>query len=213
MAYPIRNGALYNFVMNYSGVVASDKPFEVVPIEELRQRFKHWDERVMRLINIVPECTKWQIAEADKLATWISKSGKVVLIGDASHAMFPYMSQGAAMAVEDAAAISECIKVAKSAADFPFLMKEYEKIRRDRCYIIRDEAQRHGEAWKLEDGPEQEKRDRLMSLQRANGDHEVENPNKWSDPKFSQWLFGYDSYQVVSSCEAPDPLANVADIF
>ena len=34
-----------------------------------------------------------QNAEIEKIETWISTSGKVVLMGDAAHAMVPYMAQ------------------------------------------------------------------------------------------------------------------------
>lgn len=202
MAYPIRNGELYNFVMNHPGTVSPGKTFEPVPIDEIRWRFKSWDPIVLRLINLVPECSKWLIAElGERLNTWVSQSGKVVLIGDASHAMLPYMSQGAAMAVEDAAVLAECISRAQNVDALSRLLKEYEKIRSERCYTIREGAREHGEIWKLPDGPEQEKRDRLMGAQASNGDadrDELENPNKWSDKKFSHWLFGYDAYEVVS---------------
>ncbi len=38
---------------------------------------------------------------------WID--GNVTLLGDACHPMTPYMAQGAAMAIEDAAVLSRCL--------------------------------------------------------------------------------------------------------
>ena len=38
----------------------------------------------------------------------------VTLLGDACHPMTPYMAQGAAMAIEDAAVLSRCLEGAES---------------------------------------------------------------------------------------------------
>jgi 6-hydroxynicotinate 3-monooxygenase len=39
--------------------------------------------------------------------TW--SKGRLVLLGDACHAMMPYMASGAAMAMEDAAVLARCL--------------------------------------------------------------------------------------------------------
>lgn len=51
------------------------------------------------------------------LDTWLSPSSKLVLLGDAAHAMVPYMSQGAAMAVEDGAALAVALSKLTSTPD------------------------------------------------------------------------------------------------
>jgi salicylate hydroxylase/6-hydroxynicotinate 3-monooxygenase len=45
--------------------------------------------------------------DRDALERWAD--GKVTLLGDACHPMTPYMAQGAAMAIEDAAVLSRCL--------------------------------------------------------------------------------------------------------
>ena len=35
--------------------------------------------------------------------------GPVTLLGDAAHPMLPYLAQGAAMAIEDAAVLAQCL--------------------------------------------------------------------------------------------------------
>lgn len=199
MSYPVRNGLLYNFVMCHPGSVTTGKPNEFTPLDEMRERYKDWDPLLTRLINLVPECLKWQNAEIEKLDTWVSKSGRVVLIGDSSHGMVPYMAQGAAMAVEDGIALAECLARAKSTSEIPALMRFFEDLRRERCYIILDGARGNGGVWHLADGPEQQKRDERMRLGStakvvaANPD----NPNKWSDPKFQPWMFAHDAFEHV----------------
>ena len=55
----------------------------------------------------MPGCHKWAILEREPLPTW--SDGRVVLLGDACHPMTPYMAQGAATAMEDAAILTRCL--------------------------------------------------------------------------------------------------------
>lgn len=199
MAYPIRNGSLYNFVMCHPGSVPVGKPNEPASLDSMRERYKDWDPIITKLINIVPQCLKWQNAEIEKFTSWSSPSGKVVLIGDASHGMVPYMAQGAAMAVEDGVMLATCLSRARSQADLPELMKHFVEMRRDRCYVILDAARNNGAIWHLADGPEQEQRDKGMRAGPKPAAAPTEgNPNRWSDPKFQPWMFGYDAGAEVS---------------
>ncbi|KAJ5626407.1 hypothetical protein N7510_002716 [Penicillium lagena] len=199
MAYPIRNGALYNFVMCHPGSVPVGKPNERASLDDMNERYKTWDPVICKLIALVPQCLKWQNAEIEKLETWVSKSGKVVLIGDSSHAMVPYMAQGAAMAVEDAVTLAECLDRVFEQAQIPDMMRQFQDIRLDRCYLILDGARNNGGVWHLPDGPAQQERDKKMGEppkqpeQQSKAADTAENPNKWSDPKFQPWMFGYDA--------------------
>jgi salicylate hydroxylase len=93
MAYPIRQGTLYNFVMCHPGSVAVGKQNEPASLDDMKTKYATWDPVLTRIIERVPQCLKWQNAEIEKIETWCSKSGRVVLMGDAAHAMVPYMAQ------------------------------------------------------------------------------------------------------------------------
>ena len=60
------------------------------------------------VLDACPDCHKWAILERDPLPTW--SQGRVVLIGDACHPMTPYMAQGAATSIEDAAVLARCLE-------------------------------------------------------------------------------------------------------
>jgi salicylate hydroxylase len=53
--------------------------------------FETWDPLLVLVLKKVTECLKWNLADLPLLDTWRSKSGKVVLIGDASHATLPFV--------------------------------------------------------------------------------------------------------------------------
>src|SRR5262249_30046322 len=63
------------------------------------------------------------------LARW--GKGAVTLLGDAAHPMLPYLAQGAAMAIEDAAVIAQ--RLADTRDDPAGAMRRYERHRRARA--------------------------------------------------------------------------------
>jgi salicylate hydroxylase/6-hydroxynicotinate 3-monooxygenase len=86
---------------------------------------------VQRLLAACPQVHKWALFERDPLPRW--SEGPVVLLGDACHPMTPYMAQGAANALEDAAVLSRCL--AESAGPAPAFAR-YEATRRERTARI-----------------------------------------------------------------------------
>lgn len=76
-------------------------------VGELRKAFAGFDRQVERVLEACPDVHKWAIVDRESLDRWAD--GKVTLLGDACHPMTPYMAQGAAMAIEDAAVLSRCL--------------------------------------------------------------------------------------------------------
>lgn len=76
---------------------------------------------------------KWPLLSGKPLRTWVASSGKLLIIGDAAHAMVPYMSQGAAMAVEDGAALGDILSVVEDGTQIPAALRVFEKVRMKRA--------------------------------------------------------------------------------
>jgi salicylate hydroxylase/6-hydroxynicotinate 3-monooxygenase len=76
-------------------------------IRELRASFRGFHPQVGHVLAACPDVHKWAIVDRDSLEHWAN--GNVTLLGDACHPMTPYMAQGAAMAIEDAAVLSRCL--------------------------------------------------------------------------------------------------------
>jgi len=76
-------------------------------VKELRAAFAGFSHEVERVLAACPDVHKWAILDRDSLPRWAD--GNVTLLGDACHPMTPYMAQGAAMAIEDAAVLSRCL--------------------------------------------------------------------------------------------------------
>ena len=76
-------------------------------MEEVRRALAGFHGDVQRVLAASPSVHKWALFERDPLPRWAD--GPVVLLGDACHPMTPYMAQGAANALEDAAVLSRCL--------------------------------------------------------------------------------------------------------
>jgi len=50
--------------------------------------------RIIKLINMVDHTLKWPVYTGPILPRWVSRSGRLLILGDAAHVMVPYMSQG-----------------------------------------------------------------------------------------------------------------------
>lgn len=76
-------------------------------VVELRAAFKGFHPQVQAVLEACPSVHKWALVDRDPLPAW--SAGNVTLLGDSCHPMTPYMAQGAAMAIEDAAVLSRCL--------------------------------------------------------------------------------------------------------
>lgn len=102
-------------------------------VEELRAAFVGFHPIVTQVLEACPSVNKWAIFERDPMPTWTK--GNVVLIGDACHPMTPYMAQGAATAMEDAAVLSRCLKSC-GPADVNAAFLRFENARKERTAQI-----------------------------------------------------------------------------
>ena len=91
--YPVKQGDLLNLVWNDHGDGEVGSWNEPADLDDLRERFALFEPPVRRLLDYVQECSKWRVAELPPLSRWTAESGKVVLLGDAAHAMTPHAAQ------------------------------------------------------------------------------------------------------------------------
>src|SRR6202165_1994074 len=100
-------------------------------VKELRKAYEGFHPDVRAVLDACPDCHKWAILEREPLPRW--SDGRVVLLGDACHPMTPYMAQGGATAIEDAAVLARCVE-ADPDSERAFL--RYEQHRRPRTSRI-----------------------------------------------------------------------------
>jgi len=108
-------------------------------LDELRAAYANFHPRVRGLLAACPDVHKWAIVVREPLPSW--SEGNITLLGDACHPMTPYMAQGAATAIEDAAVLSRCLD-GVDADGIPDALRRYENTRKPRtAQIQRTSAQ------------------------------------------------------------------------
>jgi salicylate hydroxylase len=163
-------------------------------VDEIQQRFHDFDPMAKAILSQARDCKSWALAEVPRLPRWRSKSGKVVLIGDAAHGMLQFLAQGAAMATEDAGALAECVKGFGPGGNIPSAMHYYERSRKWRGERVQSQARRNGEFIHMPDGEEQEHRDRKLAGNPLPTDQDVDC-GPLLDPSSTSWLYGHDTIE------------------
>jgi 6-hydroxynicotinate 3-monooxygenase len=87
----------------------SDMSFMPADVDEMRAAFVDFHPDVRRMLAGAPQgsVAKWALFERPPCFEF--GTGRVVLIGDACHPMRPFMSQGAAMALEDSVMLTRAL--------------------------------------------------------------------------------------------------------
>ena len=151
---------------------------------DLLQAFAGWHEQVRHIIEAVDETFIWALFDRVPLPRWTQ--GRVTLLGDACHAMLPFMAQGAAQAIEDGACLAACLStLGLERAEEALLL--YEKLRLPRATRLQELSRLNKTRFHLPDGAEQQARDAEMALR---GDRSI---------AATAWLYAHDAGVV----EAP----------
>jgi 6-hydroxynicotinate 3-monooxygenase len=95
--------------------------------------FEGFHPEVQRVLSACPAVHKWALVDRDPLDRWTDRN--VTLLGDSCHPMTPYMAQGAAMAIEDAAVLSRCLDGVEREA-IPDAFRRHEATRKGRTARI-----------------------------------------------------------------------------
>jgi 2-polyprenyl-6-methoxyphenol hydroxylase-like FAD-dependent oxidoreductase len=116
--------------------------------QDMLDRFREFASPVPEAIEATPEESigRTDIYDLDALPTWVD--GRVVLIGDAAHAITPNRGRGAAEALEDAVALSDCLGDVGSLADGAQVrsaLQEFERRRREPAIKIQKSTRQIGE--------------------------------------------------------------------
>ncbi len=137
--YPVRHSRLLNLVFFARSDEWPDEGW-TIPAQpgELAATYAGWCDEVQAMIaaaETVPHF-RWAINARTALPHWIV-DGRVVLLGDAAHAMTPFLGQGAACAIEDAVVLARAMAL----ADTPEAgLQRYEAARHARASFIQAES-------------------------------------------------------------------------
>jgi salicylate hydroxylase len=136
--YPVKAGALINIVAivrddgHEAGWSAAGRATDLLP------RFERFARAARALIALPDSWQKWALF--DRAPQRIRTQDPVTLLGDAAHPMLPFLAQGGAMAIEDAAVLADCLRQDEDPAR---AFRSYEHARARRVARVQREARRN----------------------------------------------------------------------
>jgi salicylate hydroxylase len=142
--------------------------------------FAEWHAQVRTIIAAAETCFIWALFDRDPLPRW--SVGRTTLLGDACHPMYPFMGQGAAMAIEDGATLASCLRTFSDPAD---ALRHYERLRLPRVTRLQQMSRANKTRFHMRDGPAQQARDSEWA---NSGDR---------SPDTLRWLYQFDTADVV----------------
>lgn len=109
MTYTIGAGKSFNMVLSHPDDSDPSTWDQKNTLSDMRREFHGWDSRyesmgflaivfslmfsrLEKIIGLIEKTIKWPLISGAPLPRWVN--GKVLILGDAAHAMLPYMSQG-----------------------------------------------------------------------------------------------------------------------
>ncbi|MGH2888099.1 MAG: FAD-dependent monooxygenase [Solirubrobacteraceae bacterium] len=128
--YPVRRDELINVVCHYddesyrheSWVSECDRA-------EVLDRYRGWHESLLRIFAAGEVWYKWALYDRDPIPQWTRN--RVTVLGDAAHAMLPYLGQGACQSIEDGCVLASAL--AAESDDPVSALARYERSRRPRA--------------------------------------------------------------------------------
>lgn len=169
----------------------------------LRTLFADFNPITRAYLEKIEHAEKWQIAVGPELDTWRSERGRVVLLGDAAHAMIPHAAQGLSQGIEDGISLAEMLKGVGQERDVGKVTKAWEALRRPRAELFVQRSMNNARVRSLPDGPAQAARDE--QIRRSAGltpkdtaDIEMDMNAEQTSPAFMKWVREYDVVAEVS---------------
>ena len=145
--YTLRGGAIVNCV----GIVATEEWVgegwsTPAPREGILADFAGWHPDVLGLIGLATSSIKWGIFDRTPMPQWLK--GRVTLLGDAAHAMLPFLGMGAAMAIEDGMILARAFEQER---DVTAAFARYEAARKPRTALVHAKSIEQGELTQARD--------------------------------------------------------------
>ena len=163
--------------------------------EELLACFEGWHPNLVRLFERADSVFKWGLFDRDPMQTW--SRGNITLLGDAAHPMLPFLSQGAAMAIEDGYVLAQSL--AAHGIDIASALRDYEAERLPRTSRVQLESRERGRTYHLPSAFAQHKRDLIYKFK------------SYLNPQASgiqaNWVYAYNANDFVPRVDCPVTLA------
>lgn len=169
VTYPLPHRGQVNLAL----FAPQQNPADKGEIAALPRSIAHWP-LLSAIVETASDWTPWPLYT---VATPQWHGGNIGLAGDAAHAMVPFQAQGAAMGIEDAAALAPLL-IGAASADQAF--EKYEEIRQRRAARVARTSATNGRIFHMPK-PFSLARDTVIALQGSRG-----------HLRRLAWIYGYE---------------------
>ena len=113
-------------------------------VDDVRSAYAGWCKLAQDVIDRLPAegVLRWGLFDRPPYDRW--SDGRIVCVGDAVHAMLPYMGQGAAMAIEDAVVLSRALDAED---DLTAALDLFAEVRKPRTDWIQTASRQRADFW------------------------------------------------------------------
>jgi salicylate hydroxylase len=156
--YAIDGGRTINFLAVVRAPEwTADTWMEECEVGDAVDAYAGWHPAVTEMVGATDVGARWALFDLAPLERW--HTDRVVLMGDAAHAMVPHQGQGANQTIEDAIALADCLAADD---DLASALRHYEESRRKRTARVQRWSRRAADLMHLPDGPEIAPRDNVF---------------------------------------------------
>ncbi|KAJ3895187.1 hypothetical protein GG344DRAFT_39221 [Lentinula edodes] len=152
VVYPINGGKLINIAAFISQPEGEGKIFPAShgsrrTKEEMLDAFSGWEPEAIQLLSTIENPSCWPIQDLHPLKTYTTR--RILLLGDAAHAMTPHLGAGAGQAIEDGFVLGYLFsKLVQPSCPDPqsllHLIKIYDKLRRPFANHLQKNSRKQG---------------------------------------------------------------------
>ena len=143
--YPVDAGAEVDIIATIEETYNYDGWGTPGETEDLLPFFADWHKGPYEMLEHLSDWTKWTLFTMKPLKAWGHE--RLTLLGDAAHPVRPFLAQGSAMAIEDAAVLAD--EVQKSPDEIPLALRRYEQLRAPRAARVQNASERLGNVYHL----------------------------------------------------------------
>lgn len=181
--YYLRGGEVLNFVGCVERPDEEESWTATRPWAELDEDYRGWHPKVRAVIEALDRepCFRWALNNRVPSRVW--SSTRCTMLGDAVHATLPYMAQGAAMAIEDAAVLARALSLPGPLSQ---RLRTYETHRAPRTARVVHESSEMGELYHISDAAQ---------MRQAFHDRNIAKSR-------NEWLYPYDPLHVPLTASA-----------
>ncbi|GGC84898.1 FAD-dependent monooxygenase [Chelatococcus reniformis] len=146
--YPVAAGRQMNIVAVQRAAEPVSGWTEAGDSRQLNRAFLRAAAPIRALVAQAADWRIWSLQDLSPLRRW--HAGRIVLLGDAAHPVLPFLAQGGALAIEDAAVLAQCLaSLPSTTTALDAALAFYTEARRERATRVQRAAQLNGRVYHL----------------------------------------------------------------